>query len=86
MPFITEKMMDKELQEFELHEFGWWIEILTDKPSYIYYFGDFKTYWEAEWNKSGYVQDLEEEGAKIINIQVEQCKPKQLTISIMPFK
>ena len=74
--------MNKELQEFELHECGWWIEILTDKPSYKYYFGVFETYWEAEWCKNGYIQDLEEEGAKIIDIQIEKCQPKQLTTSI----
>lgn len=77
--------MNKELQEFELHKFGWWIEILTDNPSYIYYFGVFESYWEAEWHKNGYIEDLEEEEAKIIDIQIEQCQPKQVTIPVIPF-
>ena len=68
----------------EIQKFGWWIEILTNNPSYIYYFGAFKNHWEARWSKNGYIQDLEEEGAEIINIQIKQCQPKQLTILTMP--
>ena len=77
--------MNKELQEFELHEFGWWIGILTDNPSYKYYFGDFKTYWEARRALNAYIQDLEEEGAKILDVEIEKYRPKQLTIEIIPF-
>ena len=72
--------MDEKQQEF-----GWWIEILTSNPDYIYYFGAFDSYWEAEWFKNGYIQDLEEEKAKIVNIEITECQPKQLTIPIKPF-
>ena len=77
--------MNKKPQEFELHEFGWWIGILTGNPSYKYYFGDFETYWEARWAVNGYIQDLEEEGAKILDVEIERCQPKHLTIDVMPF-
>lgn len=61
-------------------EFGWWIEILTDNPNYMYYFGVFDNYWEAEWSKNGYIQDLKQEASEIVNIQIKKCQPKQLTI------
>ena len=67
----------------KLQEFGWWVKISTDKPSYIYYFGAFDNYWEAEWYKNGYIQDLEEERTKIVDTKIEKCKPEQLTIHIM---
>ena len=67
----------------KLQEFGWWVKILTDNPSYMYYFGAFDNYWEAEWHKNGYIQDLNEEKTKIIDITIEKCKPKQLTLHIM---
>ena len=63
-------------------EFGWWLKILTDKPMYIYYFGDFNSYLGAESAKNGYIQDLIQEGSEIIEIQIEQCQPKQLTIPV----
>ena len=69
----------------KIQEFGWWIEILTDSPNYRYYFGPFDSYYEAEWSKKGYIQDLEEEGAIIINTEIEQCQPKQLDMPIVPF-
>ena len=77
--------MNSKMQEYGVHEFGWWIEILTAKPMYIYYFGVFNTYWEAEWSKSGYVKDLEKEGHEIVNIEIEKCQPKQLTVCVVPF-
>ena len=69
----------------KVQEFGWWIKIVTDKPRYIYYFGAFDNYWEAEWCKNGYIQDLEEEETKIIDIKIEKCKPKQLTYPFMRY-
>ena len=61
-------------------EFGWWIEILTSNPDYIYYFGAFDSCWEAEQSKSIYIQDLEEEKAEIVEVEIEQCQPRELTI------
>ena len=64
-------------------EIGWWIEIVTNNPSYIYYFGVFKSYYEAEWHKDGYIEDLEEEKAEIISIHIElRQPPEELTIPI----
>lgn len=72
--------MDKKTQKF-----GWWIEILTNNPNYLYYFGSFNSYWEAEWAKSGYIQDLKEEKAIIVDIQINKCQPKELDMPIVSF-
>ena len=61
---------------------GWWIKISTKNPDYIYYFGEFNSYWEAKRHKMGYIKDLKEEKAKIKDIQVKQCKPQKFTICL----
>ena len=61
---------------------SWWVKILTTEPGCMYYFGAFDSYSEAETSKDIYIQDLKEEGAGIINYQVEQSQPKQLTIDL----
>ena len=47
---------------------------------YIYYFGGFNEYWEAESSKNGYIQDLKGEKAKIIDIAIGKYEPKEMTI------
>ena len=74
--------MNEKTQEFKIQKFGWWIGIVTSKPDYIYYFGVFDSYREAKQSKNDYIQDLKEEKAKIIDIQIKQCQPKQLTIPL----
>ena len=63
-----------------IHEFGWWIEIITVKPICIYYFGVFNSVYEAEQFKNGYIQDLHQEQAEIVNVEIKQCQPSNLTI------
>lgn len=65
-----------------LHFFGWawWVEIVTDNPRCTYYFGPFLLAQEADRTKAGYIEDLEEEGAKSIKATVKRCKPEKLTI------
>lgn len=70
------------LQNQQTQEFGWWLKILTDKPMYIYYFGGFNSYFAAESSKNGYIQDLIQEGSEIVEIEIKQCQPKQLTIPV----
>ncbi|MEO0406757.1 MAG: DUF1816 domain-containing protein [Cyanobacteria bacterium P01_A01_bin.135] len=59
---------------------AWWIEVKTEDPSYTYYFGPFAAQDEAEAAKSGYVQDLQQEGAQNIQAAVKRIKPEQLTV------
>jgi Domain of unknown function (DUF1816) len=58
---------------------GWWIELHTDRPDCLYYFGPFSSAAEAENSVQGYIQDLSDEGAENITVQVKRCKPMQLT-------
>jgi len=57
-----------------------WVEIVTDSPRCTYYFGPFVSEQEAHAAKSGYVEDLENEGAQGISVTVRRCKPTNLTI------
>jgi Domain of unknown function (DUF1816) len=58
---------------------GWWIEVKTVNPNYIYYFGPFSNRDEAKSLKPGYIQDLAEENAEVTAATVLWCKPRQLT-------
>jgi hypothetical protein len=60
---------------------AWWVEIKTDSPRCTYYFGPFLTAKMAETAKSGYLADLEQEGAQGIGVLVKRCKPARLTVS-----
>lgn len=59
---------------------AWWIEIVTDAPKCIYYFGPFLTKQEAEMAQSGYIEDLEAEGVQNMTTQIKRCHPVELTI------
>ncbi len=59
---------------------AWWIEVTTESPRCAYYFGPFPSDREAEAEKSGYVEDLETEGAQGISVVIKRCKPGKLTI------
>jgi hypothetical protein len=59
---------------------AWWVEIVTENPACTYYFGPFGSSQDAEAEQPGYIQDLEAEGAKGLQVVVKRCKPTQLTI------
>lgn len=58
----------------------WWAEITTVEPRCIYYFGPFRTSFEARAAYPGYVEDLNSEEAQGVSVVIKQCKPDQLTI------
>ncbi len=60
---------------------AWWIEVITQDPRCTYYFGPFLSSKDAITATNGYVEDLEQEGAIGINVQVKRCKPQSLTIA-----
>lgn len=60
---------------------AWWVEIITQNPRCTYYFGPFLSTKEATTALNGYVEDLEQEGAIGIEVQVRRCKPQALTIA-----
>jgi Domain of unknown function (DUF1816) len=59
---------------------AWWVEITTDNPRCVYYFGPFSDARVAKESRAGYVEDLEQEGAQNIDVSVKRCKPKNLTV------
>ena len=59
---------------------SWWVEINTSVPLCTYYFGPFDSQAEARDSRSGYVNDLFQEGARDIVALIKHCHPKNLTI------
>ncbi len=59
---------------------AWWVEITTDNPRCVYYFGPFPSQEVAQAYQGGYVEDLQQEGALNIGVKVKRCKPTNLTI------
>ncbi|NEQ31201.1 MAG: DUF1816 domain-containing protein [Leptolyngbya sp. SIO4C5] len=58
----------------------WWLQIITDQPTCIYYFGPFETPKEAQLHQQGYITDLTAEGAKVFPPTLIQGNPPELTI------
>lgn len=59
----------------------YWVEITTNKPFCIYYFGPFDSYIEAKTMQSGYIEDLVAEKATGISVEIKRCMPTKLTIT-----
>ena len=57
----------------------WWIEICTDYPRCLYYFGPFESLAEAQEHQAGFTEDLHQEGAESLVVQIKQCQPPILT-------
>ncbi|MBD2092925.1 DUF1816 domain-containing protein [Microcoleus sp. FACHB-1515] len=62
----------------------WWVEITTAEPRCTYYFGPFVRSKEAQDAHSGYVEDLQREGARDIQVHIRQCQPTVLTVCEEP--
>lgn len=80
-----EIMFSTEIEErlaSRLEPFGlaYWLEVVTDKPDCIYYFGPFATSRKARQSQPGYLEDLEQEGAHVLLTKIQRCRPKSLTI------
>lgn len=61
-------------------DFAWWVEIVSEQPHCIYYFGPFISTQEAQVFLPGYVQDIEQEGCQKIWSEIKQCQPQELTL------
>jgi hypothetical protein len=68
------------LNTLEFLGLAWWIEIVTETPSCVYYFGPYATVEDAETARPGFEMDLRQEGAKGVRIKIKRFKPEQLTI------
>ncbi len=60
----------------------WWVKIQTKNPQYIYYFGPFETAVAARGLQGGYLEDLLQEQAQIMTVEIKQCQPEDLTICL----
>ncbi|MEO0541052.1 MAG: DUF1816 domain-containing protein [Cyanobacteria bacterium P01_A01_bin.105] len=64
---------------------SWWIQISTDQPQVIYYFGPFDSEEEAAQYQGGYIEDLEQEGAQgIRTLTTRRDEPEELTVEASP--
>jgi hypothetical protein len=58
----------------------YWVEVITESPHCIYYFGPFQRFIEAKAACPGYIDDLQTEGALGIKVIIKRCRPDELTI------
>ncbi len=59
----------------------YWLKITTKVPKCVYYFGPFDSPLEAKSLQAGYIEDLLEENAQGIHLELEQCsQPTDLTV------
>lgn len=75
----NEEFFTSYLDKMEI-EIDLWVEIITNQPKCTYYFGPFTSANEAQISQSGYIEDLEQEEAKVIGITIKQDQPRELTI------
>lgn len=59
---------------------AWWIEIITNNPCCTYYFGPFLSEKQAKLFHTGYIEDLKQEEAQIVSVNIKRGQPKELTI------
>lgn len=77
MTSIIKELLIKFLEAIGL---AFWIEVKTDKPTCIYYFGPFLSKADAIAAQGGYIEDLQNEGTQGINVIIKRCQPQTLTI------
>ncbi|MEM8676728.1 MAG: DUF1816 domain-containing protein [Cyanobacteria bacterium P01_G01_bin.67] len=59
----------------------YWLKITTKVPKCVYYFGPFDSPLEAKALQAGFIEDLMEEDAQGIHLELEQCsQPEALTV------
>jgi Domain of unknown function (DUF1816) len=77
---MTMKLTEIWTNTLDLLGQAWWVEVSTVQPKCTYYFGPFAVAQEAQEAASGYIEDLQNEGAQGIEACVKRCKPTVLTI------
>jgi hypothetical protein len=61
---------------------AYWVELRTEQPSCLYYFGPFLSRPAAEGAIAGYTTDLEGEGARCVEVRIVRCRPSVLTLEL----
>lgn len=77
---ITGSRKSVSPNEEEQLKWAWWVKVITAQPNCTYYFGPFSSKKSAEASQTGYVDDLEGEGASGITTQIKWHKPRELTV------
>ena len=80
---ITYEIMKSSLKLLSLinqKKIPWWVEIHTTIPRCTYFFGPFDSVKEAKQKQTGYVDDLVQEKAWGITVEIKQCQPTFLTV------
>jgi hypothetical protein len=77
---IKEFLKEIMLNILQFLGLAWWVEVITETPLCLYYFGPFLSVKEADDMKTGYLEDLKLEGAQGIKVAVKRCKPHNLTV------
>ena len=81
MKTIWNNLKELLINIFDNFGLAWWVEIVTQNPRCTYYFGPFVSSADAKSATKGYLEDLEQEGAQGIAVDVKRCKPSALTIA-----
>lgn len=80
---LTKKHLNLPLKLYSLinqNQNSWWIKISTTIPRCTYFFGPFDSSHEAKQQRFGYIDDLVQEKAFGITVEVQQSDPISLTI------
>lgn len=77
---MGEKLPMRNSNSRKNSQLPWWIRIRSTKPDCIYYFGPFASLQEAQNYSPGYLEDLVEEKALIVKVDIDQYQPQDLTI------
>jgi hypothetical protein len=85
-PLVRQNQFMKDLLTRSLNQLGlaWWVEVTTENPKCTYYFGPFGSSASAQAHQSGYIEDLQAEGAQSIQAVVKRIKPEALTVCDRP--
>ncbi|WP_375503730.1 DUF1816 domain-containing protein [uncultured Nostoc sp.] len=81
MKSIWHNLKEVLINTFDFIGLAWWVEIGTQNPRCTYYFGPFLSSSDAKLSSIGYIEDLENEGAQGISVNIKRCKPNNLTIA-----
>jgi hypothetical protein len=68
----------KQFSKIKKTRIPWWVIIQTNIPYCTYYFGPFNSAKEAQLSQYGYLEDLMDEKAHGISVQIKQSRPPQV--------
>ncbi len=61
---------------------AYWVEITTDNPRCVYYFGPFLNQKDAKSATDGYLEDLRDENAQNIAFRIKRFKPDYHNLTV----